>query len=345
MIIKKIFLIFFMIFFYNMNLQADIIYLKNGEKIEGKVTVLSKTKVKIDQNGKSKIIEIDEIEEIIYHSINGEKIEEKVMEETKTKFKIDQNGKSKIIEKDKIEDTIYDKPIQQQDEKNIGETKKSKLKHEDQKKEKELYERKKSQKVKKEKKSPEKDQLEHFKSKLHQEHKEDYIQNKKENFRNPFKPVYDYEEKIIWSALFFPGLGHIYLKQYKKAFLWGGLFWYFVYTAYQKDQQALRTINEYYKLNQSYFYINSFYRIDSLQKAIFLNEIFAKRVKSYSLIRERDMFINYALGVYFFQIISVGLNMNKNQNYYKIYDVHNFGNFDVDLNGLIIFAFNKKIEF
>jgi hypothetical protein len=64
---KKIFFLFFIVSFSQ--LFADIVYLKNGKKIEGKIVNQSRTQIQIDVNGKLELIDKQNINKIEFENL------------------------------------------------------------------------------------------------------------------------------------------------------------------------------------------------------------------------------------------------------------------------------------
>ena len=79
---KKIFFLFFIVSFSQ--LFADIVYLKNGKKIEGKIVNQSRTQIQIDVNGKLELIDKQNINKIEFENLK----ERKKQEELKRKQEI-----------------------------------------------------------------------------------------------------------------------------------------------------------------------------------------------------------------------------------------------------------------
>ena len=79
---KKIFFLFFIVSFSQ--LFADIVYLKNGKKIEGKIVNQSGTQIQIDVNGKLELIDKQNISKIEFENLK----ERKKQEELKRKQEI-----------------------------------------------------------------------------------------------------------------------------------------------------------------------------------------------------------------------------------------------------------------
>ena len=79
---KKIFFLFFIVSFSQ--LFADIVYLKNGKKIEGKIVNQSRTQIQIDVNGKLELIDKQNINKIEFENLE----ERKKQEELKRKQEI-----------------------------------------------------------------------------------------------------------------------------------------------------------------------------------------------------------------------------------------------------------------
>jgi hypothetical protein len=73
---KKIFFLFFFVSFSQ--LFADIVYLKNGKKIEGKIVNQSGTKIQIDVNGKLELIDKQNINKIEFENLEELKKQEEL---------------------------------------------------------------------------------------------------------------------------------------------------------------------------------------------------------------------------------------------------------------------------
>jgi flagellar biosynthesis GTPase FlhF len=73
---KKIFFLFFIVSFSQ--LFADIVYLKNGKKIEGKIVNQSKTQIQIDVNGKLELIDKQNINKIEFENLDERKKQEEL---------------------------------------------------------------------------------------------------------------------------------------------------------------------------------------------------------------------------------------------------------------------------
>jgi sRNA-binding regulator protein Hfq len=73
---KKIFFLFFIVSFSQ--LFADIVYLKNGKKIEGKIVNQSRTQIQIDVNGKLELIDKQNINKIEFENLEERKKQEEL---------------------------------------------------------------------------------------------------------------------------------------------------------------------------------------------------------------------------------------------------------------------------
>jgi len=73
---KKIFFLFFIASFSQ--LFADIVYLKNGKKIEGKIVNQSRTQIQIDVNGKLELIDKQNINKIEFKNLEERKKQEEL---------------------------------------------------------------------------------------------------------------------------------------------------------------------------------------------------------------------------------------------------------------------------
>jgi len=82
---KKLISFIIIFIYFSVAISADVIYLKNGEILEGRVLDQSKTKVKIEINGKPQILEKDDIKEIVYEKSLPEKVEQNNEKQTERK--------------------------------------------------------------------------------------------------------------------------------------------------------------------------------------------------------------------------------------------------------------------
>ncbi len=75
-LLKKIFFLFFIVSFSQ--LFADIVYLKNGKKIEGKIVNQSRTQIQIEINGKLELIDKQNINKIEFENLEERKKQEEL---------------------------------------------------------------------------------------------------------------------------------------------------------------------------------------------------------------------------------------------------------------------------
>ena len=106
---KKIFFLFFIVSFSQ--LFADIVYLKNGKKIEGKIVNQSRTQIQIDVNGKLELIDKQNINKIEFENLKERKKREELKRQQEEERKKQEELKRKQEIKPPNKESVYLKTV------------------------------------------------------------------------------------------------------------------------------------------------------------------------------------------------------------------------------------------
>jgi flagellar biosynthesis GTPase FlhF len=186
---KKIFFLFFIVSFSQ--LFADIVYLKNGKKIEGKIVNQSRTQIQIDINGKLELIDKQNINKIEF-----ENLEERKKQEELKRQQEEERKKQEELKRQQEEERKKQEELKRQQEE----------------------ERKKQEELKRQQEEERKKQEELKRQQEEERKKQEELKRKQE-----IKPPNT--ESVYLKTVVLPGWGEYSINNYYRSAIWGGLFW------------------------------------------------------------------------------------------------------------------------